>query len=415
MPAGGAPSAAADDPVVVVVVSGRKRRRKQQAAAASAAAERRLRSRPTHRLSAHSSPLRADTAAATAAACGTLRFRIGDSVVIGGLQRAPQYNDLEGVVVASPPGAPGCGVRLWLDGEHKTLLLPAEQLRPLHHAAPSVAAAAATSMVCRNPYLALYTNAVASWPPDMQLLLDPALPASRRAELAALDVAGGTCKVLDEEAAAALKYAWAIPDERALRILGSMGPLVEVGCGLGYWARLLRDRGVDIAVYDIELPPRPKRWTKVRRGGPMVLSKHSDRTLFLCYPDDTQSPADEQQQQQPQRRTGEQDDESMAASCLRHYTGDTLVHVGELLFESVCRPSPWGRTTRPAFQLQLGATFHRVLSVPLPSWPTSRDSLSVWRRSAHVTVDDQLFAFVPPAERVDLAAGIAAPAFAHLL
>ena len=111
MPAGGAPSAAADDPVVVVVVSGRKRRRKQQAAAASAAAERRLRSRPTHRLSAHSSPLRADTAAATAAACATLRFRIGDSVVIGGLQRAPQYNDLEGVVVASPPGAPGCGVR----------------------------------------------------------------------------------------------------------------------------------------------------------------------------------------------------------------------------------------------------------------------------------------------------------------
>ncbi|CAM9829753.1 unnamed protein product [Choristocarpus tenellus] len=47
-----------------------------------------------------------------------------------------------------------------------------------------------------------------------------------------------------------LRYAWAIPDERALRIIGHFGPIVEVGCGLGYWARLLRDRGVDVTAYD---------------------------------------------------------------------------------------------------------------------------------------------------------------------
>ena len=46
-----------------------------------------------------------------------------------------------------------------------------------------------------------------------------------------------------------------------------------------------------------------------------------------------------------------------------------------------------------AFQLQLAASFHRVVSVPLPSWPTSRDSLSVWKRTETVVVDDQLFAF----------------------
>jgi hypothetical protein len=206
--------------------------------------------------------------------------------------------------------------------------------------------------------------------------------------------------VLHEEAAA-LKYAWAIPDERALRILSSLGPLVEIGCGKGYWSRLLRDRGVDIAAFDIELCPGPERWTALRQGGPEALAECSDRALLLCYPDEESAGPDYG------RRGG------MAADCLRHYTGDTIVHVGELLFETVCRPSPWGRTTNPTFQMQLAVSFHRVVTVPLPSWPTSRDSLSVWKRTETVVVDEQLFAFVPPAERLEIA--VAAPAFMHLM
>ena len=46
------------------------------------------------------------------------------------------------------------------------------------------------------------------------------------------------------------KYAWAIPDERALQILASFSPLIEIGAGRGYWARLLRDQGVDILAFD---------------------------------------------------------------------------------------------------------------------------------------------------------------------
>ena len=46
------------------------------------------------------------------------------------------------------------------------------------------------------------------------------------------------------------KYAWAIPDERALHILARFSPLIELGAGRGYWARLLRDRGVDIIAFD---------------------------------------------------------------------------------------------------------------------------------------------------------------------
>lgn len=46
------------------------------------------------------------------------------------------------------------------------------------------------------------------------------------------------------------KYAWAIPDERALQILASFSPLIEIGAGRGYWARLLRDQGVNILAFD---------------------------------------------------------------------------------------------------------------------------------------------------------------------
>ena len=82
--------------------------------------------------------------------------------------------------------------------------------------------------------------------------------------------------------------------------------------------------------------------------------------------------------------------------------------------------------------------------MPLPCWPTSRDSLTVWKRTAvsivacggdddsgggsgsDDDVDDgsggdggggsvQMFGFVPPQEQLDLSKGIAASSFAHLL
>ena len=63
----------------------------------------------------------------------------------------------------------------------------------------------------------------------------------------------------------------------AAQILGALGPLVEVGCGKGYWARLLRDAGVDTVAYDITGPDEADRWTEVLKGGPEV-------RLFSLYP-----------------------------------------------------------------------------------------------------------------------------------
>lgn len=56
-------------------------------------------------------------------------------------------------------------------------------------------------------------------------------------------------------------YAWAIPDSRALRILSSFGPLIEIGAGKGYWGSLLADQGVDIICVDKYVPE--KTWMEV--------------------------------------------------------------------------------------------------------------------------------------------------------
>lgn len=166
----------------VVVVRGRKHRRKEHAAQQHGTR------RPRSTAAASKAVCKAAPPAAAAAAAAPTPgyFEIGDAVVVGGLQSAPEYNGLEGVVVEAPADVPDCGVELWLDGTHKTLLLPAECLRP--------AAANTPPRLGGNEYLAVHAAAVASWPADMERLLDPALPGGegRRAALVALDVAGET-------------------------------------------------------------------------------------------------------------------------------------------------------------------------------------------------------------------------------
>jgi len=86
-------------------------------------------------------------------------------------------------------------------------------------------------------------------------------------------------------------YSEAIPTVRALELLAAAPPLVEIGAGGGYWARLLKDLGVDIVAYDLvasesnswtaELPA----WTDVRVGDAIeALHDNPDRVPFACWP-----------------------------------------------------------------------------------------------------------------------------------
>ncbi|KAF1320408.1 Nhac na:h antiporter, partial [Globisporangium splendens] len=322
-----------------------------------------------------------------------------------------------------------------------------------------------------NPYLDFYRAFCATRQHELTAVFDPDVDEKARIKMFdALDVS------------VAWKYAWAIPDERALRIIKHYGPsdgclcvqIVEMGAGSGYWSKLLQLRGVDIVCYDLHVAGEDEEngkereqgeedadgdnedhqdgsahseegddenadadgndehgddedveeygsavngqgeregerhdgdgdeyvdeeeddeeveveqiyWTNVLQGTPKDLRKHLDRTLFLCYPDDF-----------------EDSSESMALQSLYNYSGDTVIHVGEVFGQSVCLPGPWGRTSAQEFQVHLASVFHKVLQVPLPSWHSSVDTLTVWKRTKSCMMRGGVYAFIPAEERLDL-------------
>lgn len=192
----------------------------------------------------------------------------------------------------------------------------------------------------------------------------------------------------------ALKYAWAIPDERAVRIVTSLSPVIEVGSGRGYWGRLVQDAGGVIHCYD-KYPEDPytepgedrnPNWCDVKKGGPESVLRHPDcDTLMLCYPDDF-----------------EDQDTSVALECMELFKGSTVIHVGELYGQTVCKPGAFGKTTSPDAQVYLAENFHKVLQVPLPCWSANVDSLTVWKRTNVTEIEDQQYADIPPEQKIDL-------------
>jgi hypothetical protein len=154
------------------------------------------------------------------------------------------------------------------------------------------------------------------------------------------------------------RYAFAVPTDAALATLARYAPIVELGAGTGYWAYLLRRRGVDIVAYDLAPPdrmPSPNRfrsltWTDVEQGDVDTLTAHSDRALFLCWPS-YRAP--------------------LASRALAAYSGQTLLYIGE---------PAGGHTADDAFFAQLAQHWSSVELVALPNWPGTHDTLTVYRR-----------------------------------
>ena len=150
------------------------------------------------------------------------------------------------------------------------------------------------------------------------------------------------------------KYAWAIPDDEALRLIAALGPIVEVGAGTGYWAALIADRGADILAYDID--PFDSKWCgnrffDVKQAGVEVAADHPDRTLFLCWP--------------PY-------DKPMAADALRAYRGDRLVFVGEGVS---------GCTADDSFFDMLADAWTLERTHNIPQWSCVSDWLEIYSRN----------------------------------
>ena len=150
-------------------------------------------------------------------------------------------------------------------------------------------------------------------------------------------------------------HSWAVPTEEAIDAIVRHSPagVVEIGAGSGYWAALIRARGVGVAAYDThpyENYQVSGEWTHVERGGPLAVVKHPEKSLFLCWP--------------PY-------DEPMAHTALTRYKGNVVLYVGEGMY---------GCTGDHAFHKELGLHWKEVEYVSLPQWPGIHDALFIYHR-----------------------------------
>jgi hypothetical protein len=174
------------------------------------------------------------------------------------------------------------------------------------------------------------------------------------------------------------RYSWAVPNGAALDAIAKHSPkgVVEIGAGGGYWAKMLRDRGVDVIAYDPAPPGRGepewhsgKAWSEVLLGDHTAVLGHPDRTLLTVWPSCS---------------------EGWAAAALELFSGDTVVYVGE---------GPGGCTADDRFHSLLGEhsgcwcfsgecdctpapepLFGEVDSVDIPQWWGIHDRLKIYKR-----------------------------------
>lgn len=150
-------------------------------------------------------------------------------------------------------------------------------------------------------------------------------------------------------------YAWAVPDEEAIEEVAALGPILEVGAGRGYWARLISDAGGDVVATDAH-PPADRFYPVEALDAEQAVRKYgARRTLMLVWP--------------PY-------DDSMAVRALREYErqgGERVIYVGE---------GAGGCTGDDGLHAALGEqstwTVSRVIDIP--QWEGLHDVLTVYER-----------------------------------
>jgi hypothetical protein len=158
-------------------------------------------------------------------------------------------------------------------------------------------------------------------------------------------------------------FSFAVPAEGALKMIEQYSPIVEVGAGSGYWAWLLRNRGVEIAAYDPHpYDGRPARensgpgyrwrikWTPIEKGTHRMVKRHPDRALLLIWPNYNNT---------------------WAERALNLYKGDTVIYIGE---------SQGGCCATDEFFRTLYSEWDQTDEVPIPQWDGMHDHMSVHKR-----------------------------------
>ena len=168
----------------------------------------------------------------------------------------------------------------------------------------------------------------------------------------------------------AAEYAWAIPTEDIVRKLAELSPICDLGCGTGYWAKLLRDVGAEVLAVDanpplegenhwhrreaglLRQPTSLRHFVDVIKGDAATFDVPSELTLLLCWPPYANG---------------------MAAQALSRYGGSRVVYVGE---------GDGGCTGDDGFHAALAEQWERTASYEIPQWDGLHDDVRVYVRSA---------------------------------
>jgi ankyrin repeat protein len=173
-------------------------------------------------------------------------------------------------------------------------------------------------------------------------------------------------------------FSFSVPSDEALAALVDLGPLVEMGAGSGYWAWVLRNRGVDILAYDIE-PASDlcknqfihSSFTDVLRGTPdSVLGggMHSGRALLVCW---------------PWSKAMSLSFDVWDEECLRLYEGTTVAYVGAWNIGPHAEEGWSGMTGSEPFQRYLLLNFELQHKIALPHFGGIElypNNLTIWTR-----------------------------------
>jgi len=160
-------------------------------------------------------------------------------------------------------------------------------------------------------------------------------------------------------------YSWSVPTEEAIKKLKTFiggKKVLEVGSGLGLWAKLLQLSGVHMTPTDSfeshgtgKAKRDPYRqFTDVENiKGTKAVKKYSDHSvLFLSWP--------------PY-------DKPLAASALKRFTGDKVIYIGE---------GSGGATGNDEFHKILDRDFTEVDSINIPRWTGINDRITLWERKS---------------------------------
>jgi hypothetical protein len=158
------------------------------------------------------------------------------------------------------------------------------------------------------------------------------------------------------------KFGFAILDQQTVEQLKCYSPILEVGCGAGYWAYEMRKNGIDVIATDPILVKNSQYpfkiaepWVVIEKLSALeAIEKYSDRALLIVWPSLS---------------------DPWAAKALKAYQGQNVLYVGE---------GAGGCTADDNFHDILERNWNELKYIPIPNFWGIHDVLRIYERKSNI-------------------------------